>query len=152
MTFMLFKHFNTIFVSSHVYQENPERTQIGSMNIEHRRIWYIYPNLPGLESAIYFVTSEPRPHQCLPSLWPNHFRCFPKLPWISKNRLSGFDITFGYLLIDRKPMRFWKFQGDQARAIALRRLRHVRYKFRLIKHHIILSKLIISQTNCKITW
>ena len=28
--------------------------------------------------------------------------------------------TFGYLLVDRKPMRFWKFQGHQARAVALR--------------------------------
>ena len=32
--------------------------------------------------------------------------------------------TFGYLLVDRKPMGFWKFQGHQARAVALR---HVRY-------------------------
>ena len=40
-----------------------------------------------------FVMSvlQPRPHQCLPNLWPNHFRCFPKLPWMSKNRLSGFE-------------------------------------------------------------
>ena len=34
--------------------------------------------------------------------------------------------TFGYLLVDRKPMGFWKFQGHQ-RAVALQRLRHVRY-------------------------
>ena len=32
--------------------------------------------------------------------------------------------TFGYLLVDRKPMGFWKFQGNQVRAVALR---HVRY-------------------------
>ena len=86
---------------------------------------------------------RPRPHQCLPSLWPNHFILvfiyfiytlfilgvygFPKLPWMSKNRLSGFEKSFGYLLVDRKPMGFWKFQGHQAWAVALRRLRHVRY-------------------------
>jgi hypothetical protein len=31
--------------------------------------------------------------------------------------------TFGYLLVDRKPMGFWKFQGHQARAVALRHVR-----------------------------
>ena len=39
---------------------------------------------------------------------------------MSKNRLSGYEKTFGYLLVDRKPMGFWKFQGNQAQAVALR--------------------------------
>ena len=30
----------------------------------------------------------------------------------------------GYLLVDRNPMGFWKFQRHRARAVALR---HVRY-------------------------
>ena len=39
--------FNTIFVSSHMYPENPEGTRVivGSMNMGY----YIYPTLPGIE-------------------------------------------------------------------------------------------------------
>ena len=47
------------------------------------------------------------------------------------------------LLVVRKPMGFSKFQASGCITPCS--------LLRLIKHHIILSKLIISQTNCKIT-
>ena len=65
-----------------------------------------------------------RPDQGSARAWSNGFRCFPKLPWMSINRFSGFEKTFGYLLVDRKPMGFWKFQGHQARAVAIRYVRY----------------------------
>ena len=44
---------NTIFVSSHMYPENPEGTQVvvGSMNMGYI---YIYPTLPGIELTTCF--------------------------------------------------------------------------------------------------
>ena len=36
--------------------------------------------------------------------------------------------AFGYLLVDRKPMGFWKFQGHQAPAVALRHIVIKTYK------------------------
>ena len=56
--FFLF-FFNTIFVSSHMYPENPEGTQviIGSMNMG-----YIYPTLPGIELITCSVPSGSRSH------------------------------------------------------------------------------------------
>ena len=47
MRILFFSFFNTIFVSSHMYPENPEGTQVivGSMNMGYD----IYPTLPGIE-------------------------------------------------------------------------------------------------------
>ena len=52
--------FNTIFVSSHMYAENPEGTQVivGSMNMEYD----IYPALPGIELTTCSVPSGSRYH------------------------------------------------------------------------------------------
>ena len=52
---------------------------------------------------------------------------FPNCHEFQKIDFPVLKKTFGYLLVDRKPMGFWKFQGHQERAVALRRLRHVRY-------------------------
>ena len=49
--------FNTIFVSSHMYPENPEETHIivGSLNMGY--IYMIYPTLPRIELTTCSVPS-----------------------------------------------------------------------------------------------
>ena len=56
----MFCFFNTIFVSSHMYPEKPEGTQviIGSMNMGYD----IYPTLPGIELTTCSVSSACRFH------------------------------------------------------------------------------------------
>ena len=55
-----FRPFNTIFVSSHMYPENPERTQVivGFMNMGYD----IYLTLPGSELTTSSVSSSCRFH------------------------------------------------------------------------------------------
>ena len=48
--FLFFFCFITIFVSSHIYPENPEGTQV----IYEHGIWYIYPTLPWIGTRNLF--------------------------------------------------------------------------------------------------
>ena len=67
---------------------------------------------------------------------------------MSNNRFSGFEqAPSGYLLDEPdNPWGCCKFHGHQARAVAIR---HVRYL--TIKPRIILALLIRTETNCKMT-
>ena len=44
---------------------------------------------------------------------------FPNCHQCQKIDFPVLKKAFGYLLVDRKPMGFWKFQGHQARAVAM---------------------------------
>ena len=66
--FCLNHFFNTIFISSHMYPENPEGTQvtIGSMNMGYDWLW------PG--SALKVVIWSVVTHEMITSGFGNHFR------------------------------------------------------------------------------